>query len=66
MVSYSAISVGKNGDVNVLILIVVDDGLVHFAGVNPYELPQNVLILIVVDDGLVQIRMRVEGLTPEF
>ena len=53
MVSYSAISVGKNGDVNVLILIVVDDGLVHFAGVNPYELPQNVLILIVVDDGLV-------------
>ena len=43
----------------------MDNGLV------PYELPQMVardlvLILVVVDNGLVhEIRMRVEGLTPE-
>ena len=38
----------------VLILVVVDDGLVH---INDYEYPYNhvnVLILVVVDDGLVR------------
>ena len=48
------ISVGKNGAVNhVLILVVVDNGLVHDAA-PVIELGNNVLILVVVDNGLVQ------------
>ena len=39
----------------VLILIVVDDGLVHFANFKSNSQSSNVLILIVMEDGLVQV-----------
>ena len=48
----SQITVGRDGDIRVLILIVVDDGLVLISTVVGV-LCFVVLILIVVDDGLV-------------
>ena len=53
MVSYSQITVGRDGDIRVLILIVVEDGLV-LDKVNAELKKLDVLILIVVEDGLVQ------------
>ena len=52
MVSYSQITVGRDGDIRVLILIVVEDGLVQDFELVPQKFI-NVLILIVVEDGLV-------------
>ena len=40
----------------VLILVVVDDGLVHFANFKSNSQSSNVLILIVMEDGLVRCR----------
>ena len=52
MVSYAQIEAALNKSVNVLILIVVDDGLVQkLKSMKDFKMP--VLILIVVDDGLV-------------
>ncbi len=53
MVSYVSYKVARVEDVEVLILVVVDNGLVQdiYDNINDYEY---VLILIVVDNGLVQ------------
>ena len=53
MVSYVSYKVARGEDGEVLILVVVDNGLVQdiYDNINDYEY---VLILIVVDNGLVQ------------
>ena len=53
MVSYLGMLLAKLFVVNVLILIVVEDGLVHYQRVGNVTTPVHVLILIVVEDGLV-------------
>ena len=47
----------------VLILVVVEDGLVHGIVVNNVNGVINVLILVVVEDGLVQPSVRRESIT---
>ena len=53
MVSYTISDVSLNDKLKVLILIVVDDGLVHELRCYTHKDILGVLILIVVDDGLV-------------
>ena len=62
MVSYTE---GKKYPVSlpeVLILIVVDDGLVHHSAMTAAQI-EAVLILIVVDDGLVQFILLIQIIT---
>ena len=58
MVSYKIMKISVKGGGNVLILVVVEDGLVPDA-VSPRRRKWFVLILVVVEDGLVRIINRV-------
>ena len=57
MVSYKIMKISVKGGGNVLILVVVEDGLVQVR-VNVESNARTVLILVVVEDGLVHISMK--------